>query len=437
MEFHTRDNVDGDVSGPTGLWNDGDQLLLWFDNLRLVDQNGGGVIRWNADGSAAKYYIYFDVLTHEGHPQPALATLGAATLTGAPGSPEAGGYYHLISGATPAGSLSVWAAPPVEKILKTNTAPVASASLRIQAAKDEFEPFQLVVRSSSLQNLNVSISNFTKGSDTIPAAQVTLHRVDYVPLTQLSDHFGRLGDWPDPLYPVAMGGSVTFPANTNQPLWFTVHVPRTAAAGVYNATVTIGTATIPVQLEVWNFALPQQIHLAGEWGFGWSDVVERYKGTIGGSVQPCYWTLVDALYEDFANHRLTPKGVGWPAGLNYPGGVEYNCNGVLSPDAWGDWDFHTLAQKYLSGSELDNGVGFPSFLIRGPYDNSPPDSRRPSFCNEDRGIDPPGNAAYNTKWFQYWTAVSNYVGSTADYANKGYYHIVNEPQILSDYTIVA
>ena len=408
-------------------------MTLWFDNLRLVDQDAG-VIKWQADGSTAKYYVYFDTLAHEGHPQPRLASLGAATLTGTAGDPEAGGYLHQIDGAN-TGSLSVWAAPPVEKILKTHAAPVASAPLRIQAAQDEFEPFQLVVRSPSAQSLAVSISDFTTGSDTIPAADVTLHRVDYVPLTQLSDHFGRLGDWPDPLYPLAMGSSVTFPADTNQPLWFTVHVPRDAAPGVYEATVTIGGATIPVELEVWNFALPQEMHLAGEWGFDWSDIVEEYKGTIGGGVQPCYWDLVDALYEDFADHRLTPKGVGWPAGLNF----DYDCDtGILDPDNGGDiWYFESTAQKYLRGDELDNGVGFPSFLIKGPDSNWPPDSRPSSFCGESRGTDPPGNSVYNTRWFQYWTAVSDYLSSNPDYAAKGYYHIVNEPQTFEHYDIVA
>ncbi|RPI21274.1 MAG: DUF4091 domain-containing protein, partial [Chloroflexota bacterium] len=176
----------------------------------------------------------------------------------------------------------------------------------------------------------------------------------------------------------------------------------------------------------------------GEWGFGWSSVVEAYKGTIGGSVQACYWDLVDSLYEDFADHRLTPKGVGWPAGLNYPGGVEYDCaTGALSPDSDGDWDFHTLAQKYLQGGALDNGAGFPTFLLRGPNSNWPPDSRPSSFCEQDRGADPPGSSVYNAKWFQYWAAVSSYLGSTDDYASKGYYHIVNEPQTFEDYDIVA
>lgn len=433
MEFHTRDNET--VNGNSGLWDDGDVLILWFDNLRLVDQDQG-TVKWAADGRTTTYYVYFDTLSHEGHPQPALTSLGAADITAAAAAPEAGGYFHRIAGADGNG-LDVWTAPAIEKIFKTQVTPTASAPLQIKAARDEFEPFQLIVRASAAQNLVVGISDFTGSGGTIPASQVTLHRVDYVPVSRLSDHFGRIGDWPDPLYPLVMGTAVTFPAGSNQPLWFTVHVPRDAAPGIYTATVSIGSATLPVTLEVWSFALPATIHLAGEWGFGWSSVVERYKGTVGGSVQPCYWNLVDALYEDFADHRLTPKGVGWPAGLNYPGGVEYDCNGTLSPDAWGDWDFETLAQKYLRGTELDNGTGFPSFLIKGPSDNWPPASRPSSFCGQSRGSDPPGNSAYNAKWFQYWTAVSDYLADNPDYAAKGYYHIVNEPQSFADYDIVA
>ncbi len=433
MEFHTRDN--DTVSGNSGLWDDGDQLTLWFDDLRLVDQDTG-TIRWTADGTTNSYYIYFDVLDHEGHPPPQLADLGAASIAATANAPEAGGYLHLMTGAS-TGGLDVWTAPVVEKVLQTVAAPVATAPLLIHAARDEFEPFQLVVRSDSLQSLPVSISNFSSGANTIPSTAVTLHRLDYVPITRLSDHFGRVGMWPDPLYPVAMGGSVTFPAALNQPLWFTVHVPWDAEPGIYQATVTVGSATIPVELEVWDFTMPGEIHLAGEWGFGWSTVVEQYKGTITGAVQPCYWDLVDALYEDFADHRLTPKGVGWPAGLNYPGGVDYDCAGGLDPYSWGVWGFHSTAGKYLDGNQLDNGSGFPSFLIRGPSSNWPPDSRPSSFCGASRGTDPPGNTAYNDLWFEYWEAVSDYLGATSDYAAKGTYHIVNEPRTFADYDIVA
>ena len=433
MEFHTRDNIDGDTGGPNGWWDDGDVLTLWFDNLRLVDQDGGAV-RWQTLPGVTKYYIYFDVLAHEGHPQPTLnAGLGAATVSGTVGAPEAGGYYHQITGAM-TGSLQVWAAPSVEKVLKTMAVPVANRTLRIAAARGEFEPFQIVVKAPLAQTLAVSVSAFSKGGDTIPAP--TIHSVDYVNITTAGDHFDRLGLWPDPLWPLNNGESVSFPANQNQPLWLTVQVPWNAAPGVYQATITVGSASIPVQLEVWNFSLPRQIHLMSEWGFDWSDVVETYRGTVGGSVQSCYWDVVEALKQDFANHRLIPKGVAWPAGLNYPGGVEYDCSGHLDPNAWGVWGFGSLGGKYIHGEDgFNGGYGFPSFLALGPRDNWPPDSLPYSFCSVSRsGV--LGSAEFQAKWKQYLTAVDNYIVS-AGYDQAAYYHIVNEPQTYADYTIVG
>ncbi|MEE8390327.1 MAG: glycoside hydrolase domain-containing protein [Anaerolineae bacterium] len=431
-EFHTRDDVDGDVSGPNGFWDDGDVLTLWFDNMRLVDQDSGS-IKWNADGSTTKYYVYFDVLTHEGHSQPTLDEgLGSATLTGTPGTPEAGGYYHQITGATLSG-LQIWAAPTVEKVLKTMAVPVASDSLRIAAARGEFEPFQIVVQAPSAQSLNVSVSDFVKSSDVI--TDVTVHRVDYVNLTTFGDHFDRPGWWPDPLWPLDSGDAVSFPANENQPLWFTVRVPWDAAPGVYQATVTVGSASVPVELEVWNFSLPREIHLDSEWGFDWSSIVEDvYQGTAGD--WNCYWEMVEAFKQDFYNHRLIPKGVAWPAGLNYPGGVAYDCNGNLDPDAGGDWDFATIGGKYIHSEDgFNDGYGFPVFLSHGPTENDPAESLPYDFCGEPRsGV--LGSAAFQAKWTQYLSAVDAYIVSDG-YDDAAYYHIVNEPQTLGDYTIVG
>jgi hypothetical protein len=432
MEFHTRDNET--VNGNSGLWDDGDVLTLWFDNLRLVDQDSGA-IRWQTLPGGSRYYVYFDVLTHEGHPQSALdESLGAATLTGSIAAAEAGGYYHQIAGATGLGGLQMWSAPTVEKVLRTMAAPVASAPLRFAAARGEFEPFQIVVRSPTAQLLTVSVSDFTRGGATIPAP--TLHRVDYVNITTAGDHFDRLGLWPDPLWPLDNPDDVSFPANENQPLWFTVQVPWDAAPGVYRATVTVGSASIPVELEVWNFSLPREMHLMSEWGFGWSSIVEQYRGTIGGSVQACYWDLVEAFKQDFINHRLIPKGVAWPAGLNYPGGVAYNCNGNLDPDGWGDWDFATIGGRYIQGEGgFNDGYGFPAFLSHGPTSNWPPDSLPYSFCGESRsGV--LGSAAFQAKWTQYLSALDAYIVSDA-YDDAAYYHIVNEPQTFDDYTIVG
>ena len=433
MEFHTRDNRDGDTSGPNGWWDDGDVLSLWFDNLRLVDQDGGE-IRWRSAPGVSRYHIYFDVLAHEGHPPPVLDdALGAATLSGAVSAPEAGGYYHRVAGAT-TGGLQAWAAPTVEQVLRTMAVPVVSQPLRIAAARGEFEPFQVVIRAPSAQTMSVNVSAFSKGTDALPPP--TIHRVDYVNITTAGDAYDRFGPWPDPLWPLDNGGSVSFPANQNQPLWFTVQVPWDAAAGIYRATVSVGSASIPVELEVWDFALPRRIHLLSEWGFDWSDVVETYRGTVGGSVQGCYWTVVDALKQDFINHRLIPKGVAWPAGLNYPGGIEYDCNGHLDADAWGVWDFATLGGKYIHGQDgFNGGYGFPAFLDFGPRSNWPPDSLPYSFCGVARsGV--LGSSQYQAQWKQYLAALDSYIVA-AGYDGAGYYHIVNEPQTRADYTIVG
>ncbi|MCP4535734.1 MAG: DUF4091 domain-containing protein [Chloroflexi bacterium] len=430
MEFHTRDNET--VNGNGGLWDTGDVLTLWFDNMRLVDQDNG-TLRWQTESGITKYYVYFDVLTHEGHPQPTLDEgLGAATLTGSAGSPEAGGYYHQIAGAS-TGGLDVWAAPTVEKIVKTMVAPVDSRPLRISAARGEFEPFQIVIQSSTTQSLNVSVSDFSKGGDVISG--VTIHRVDYVNVTTAGDHFDRLGWWPDPLWPLDDGDTVSFSASENQPLWFTIRVSWDASPGIYQGTVTVGGSSIPVELEVWNFSLPREIHLDSEWGFGWSSIVQSvYQGTAGD--WDCYWEMVEAFKQDFYNHRLIPKGVAWPAGLNYPGGVDYDCDGNLDPDAWGDWDFATIGGKYIHGEDgFNDGYGFPTFLSHGPTSNWPPDSLPYSFCDVSRS-GTLGSAAYQAKWTQYLSAVDDYIVSDG-YDDAAYYHIVNEPQTFEDYTIVG
>jgi len=64
-----------------GFYDEGDVLDLWLDNLRLVDQDGGGEIRWEAEDDVDAYYIYFDTLTHEGHPLPDLREETSVLLT--------------------------------------------------------------------------------------------------------------------------------------------------------------------------------------------------------------------------------------------------------------------------------------------------------------------------------------------------------------------
>ena len=435
MEFHTRDNDSLGVGrAPSGLWDDGDVLTLWFDNMRLLDQDQGS-IRWQTLPGVSVYYLYFDTLLHEGHPLPQLELdLGPATLTGTLGPPETGGYFHQITGLVAGENLQIWTAPTIEKIQQNMVQPVVSKKLGISAARGEFEAFQIIIQSPTTASLPVDASDFTMNGAIIPTPAI--HRVEYVNITTAGDHFDRFGPWPDPLFPIEQGDLVTFLAGVNQSIWFTIQVPWDAPAGIYTGTVMVGSTTVPVEIQVWDFSLPTQIHLPSEWGFSWSSIMEIYRATINGSVQPCYWDVVNAFKQDFIDHRLIPKGVAWPAGLNTPGGIEYDCDTqILYPDSWGDWDFATLGGKYIHGESGFNwGVGYPEFLAFGPSSNSPPDSLPAFFCGVSRsGV--LGTSDYQHHWTGYLHALDTYIVSD-DYQGA-YYHIVNEPQTLDDYDIVG
>jgi hypothetical protein len=289
-----------------GFYDEGDVLDLWLDNLRLVDQDGGGEIRWEAEDDVDAYYIYFDTLTHEGHPLPDLREVGTATVSSTMGTAEAGGYLHQIADAE-TGDLSIWTAPIEEKLFRTNAAPVSFQPLKIYAARGELEAFQIVVNSPSSTSLTVGISELVhEGGGVIPASLIDLFCVDYVNITKISDYYGRLGPWPDPLYPVSFGDPIDFPAGENQPLWFRVRVPFGARAGTYSGEISIGPATVPISLEVWDFYLSEGLYSDVYFEFDWGTVLEAYGGMSDGQKNNCWDKLEDAIFATFSDYHITP-----------------------------------------------------------------------------------------------------------------------------------
>lgn len=303
-----------------GNYEPGDQVSLWLDDFRLVDQDGPGEIQWVAEPGIDRYYIYFDTLNHTGHPNPDLTTLSdvQSGLT-VSGEAESGGYFHQISGVNST-SLSIWHAPIEEKILRSQTAPITQKPLIVTAARGETEPFQLIIRSEMDTNLNISVSDLIKGSHTIPAGQIDIFRVDYIELTQLSDSFGRLTDWPDPLIPIVSGTGVSLTAGKDQPIWFRIKVPPSMPSGDYSGLITIGSAAVPFTLKVWDIYLPSTAKLPMQIGFDWETVLEAYGGTENGVPQPCYDVLTNAIASTLAEYHLSPL----PEGSDKPDGLVYS-----------------------------------------------------------------------------------------------------------------
>ena len=360
---------------------------------------------------------------------------GATAGAGGNSNPTNGGA-STCSNCTPTGAMTyvlpspagavVWTTPTLDKILReaappTNTGP----SIALSAAKNEFEPFQIAIRADAQSTATIQLSAFSGPSSAITRTEI--RRVDYVTIQQPSDASGiPSSSIPDPLRSVQFGASESLPAAQNQPYWITVYVPPNAAAGDYTATlsVAIGGAKqdIPVVLHVYDFVLPTQIGFDGNWNASFE--------ALGGSAS---LSAVQNLKDFFFEHRLVPSSVAWPAGLNYNGGISYDCSSGQFTEEANDYDFSRLGPKYINGTGW-NSVGFPSFEIMQMVDNSTP--RPQTFCGVDRGSDHRGTAAYNAAWSKLLTAIDNYLVSHS-WTGKGYYYVQNEPQNQADYDIAA
>ena len=325
---------------------------------------------------------------------------------------------------SPAGAV-LWTTTPMDKVLREAAPPTNSGDgIDVRAAKNEYEPFQIVIHADAAATAHLTISAFT-GPGAIGAPEI--RRVGYVSIAQPSDPGGiPSGQIPDPLDPTTFGADESVPAGQNQPFWLTVHVPSDAAAGDYTATLTVDVggskSDVPIRLHVFDFALPDAISFDGNWNTSFE--------ALGGSES---LEKVRALKDFFFDHRLVPSSVAWPAGLNYTGGITYDCATHSFQEENNPYDFSQLGPEYIDGKGW-NGVGFPSFEIMQFVDNSTP---RPSeFCGVPRGDSHYGTDAYNAEWKKLLAAIEAYLVAHG-WTNKGYYYVQNEPQGPEDYDVAA
>ncbi|MBL8096006.1 MAG: DUF4091 domain-containing protein [Anaerolineales bacterium] len=372
--------------------------------------------------------------------RPGLTTLDPALASTADTEPTT---YRLTQSTA---SLHVWTTPPSERVFKDAPVPTATDSeVRVYAARNEFEPFQVVVKPTTSQNVTVSIDAIGAG------ITAEVYQVQYVTITQVSDSLGRLGPYPDPLWPLANGATVALTAGENTAFWFSVSVPTGAPAGDYITQVHIGAVSIPVRLHVFNFTIPAQLHVASQMNFSYQSILSKYGVTGTGAA---YWSYVDAIKQYFIDHRLTPTSVLWPGGLTGGGTfaspfIDYDCGAHTLSDPYGIWGFEDLADRYLAGSGLlggqfttafNGGTGFSTFTASSFSSNDSSIDQRPAtFCGQTRSAgDWLANptSAYNQAWFAYLTAQQSYLSSQG-YLAEAINYFANEPQDQADYNAVA
>jgi Glycoside hydrolase 123, catalytic domain/Glycoside hydrolase 123 N-terminal domain len=213
-------------------------------------------------------------------------------------------YGHLVQGGPPC---AVWWAEGAYKVMKDDPVPGAKDGvIRIAAARNEYEPFLVVLRPDvRLDAVRVAAGPLAgeKGGTIVPA-DISICHVEYVKVTTPTDNLGKAGWWPDPLPPY--DGPFPAPAGENHPLWITVRVPKDAQPGLYRGEIAVSaegwSCAIPIELRVHSFALPERSSVRSSFGLPAGDIKAYHNLETREELE----RVVDLYHQNMREHRVAP-----------------------------------------------------------------------------------------------------------------------------------
>jgi hypothetical protein len=255
------------------------------------------------------------------------------------------------------------------------------SKVRLFAAANEIVAFQLILEADAAgaSSVNVTVSDLTNGATVIRGSHPLLPPNDYLGLgvELFTEHYfdistpswdsdcgglgwsgdakpGITGMIPDALVPFAAaqgkgGAPFDIGASLNQGVWVDVYIPHDAPAGLYTGTISVSVqgvsaAEIPLEVEVLNFALPDENHYKTMVFYSKDTLIERH--TTGWCTAEM-WDMMLAYNRMAHRHRLELIGCG-----NFD--EADNLKGTLTGDAF------TAADNY-DGPGV--GVGNSLFSI--------------------------------------------------------------------------
>ncbi len=184
--------------------------------------------------------------------------------------------------------------------------------IRVDLARNEFESAQLVVEAPADRQLNdvsVTITPLTRDTDPKdiwPSREISLWEVGQVETYNLWPPHQSLGWLPDPLRP--LGKPFVVPAGHRYAILVRFHARPELVAGTYRGKVTVSAAgmplaRLPVEVTVWNFALPVQQHFTLSIPIWGGQMDKMYPGSQTPERRRAY---LDMLYD----HRVAPFPLG-------------------------------------------------------------------------------------------------------------------------------
>ncbi len=237
-------------------------------------------------------------------------------------------YGKTLPGTTK--RVGLWWASSGWKISQTRALPKQTgAAVKIQAAKNEAEAAQFVVRPAKDLHGFIATSEALTGPNgtAIPAENVDVLRVRYVPVALPTDAVGTAAPWPDPLPPFQ--GPIKLAADKNQPLWVRVRVPKYAPAGLYKGAIRLTAegyaAQVPLEVTVFDFVLPDRMTCTTAFGMSPGNIY-RYHGLSDPAQKR---EALDRYLANYSAHHISPYNpaplddikVTWPGLEQRPGSL--------------------------------------------------------------------------------------------------------------------
>ena len=207
-------------------------------------------------------------------------------------------------------NLQVWANSNIERIMEKDhplsDIPAENPVYTICGAKAERESFQIALRNSGkkeLKNISVSLK-----CEALKDIEMTWNVLEYITTTRPSLGMSVIGRWPEVL---DTARSFAIAPEQTRSVWAELKIPRTAAAGVYDASAEISqdnkvVAVIPLKIRIFDFELPKVPSLRTDTGRFYGNylkMAQRYgfKGTQK--------ELLEQLNLSILEHRMSPRGL--------------------------------------------------------------------------------------------------------------------------------
>ncbi len=296
-------------------------------------------------------------------------------------------------------SMSVWFSPAIEKVGKDE--PIPDCTLEyfpLEIARNEYEAFQIVITpKTTLSSLKVNFSNgTTKDGYTLPAEQFKAFEVGYVPIETVSDYYGDLKPYPDPIIPIK--DMINVSVEGNIVIWARLYVGKGQPPGIYEGKIQISSIglniEVPYKVQVLNYVLPP--YTSTETAYGVSPDYS-WHGTLTDEQKR---EVFDLYMKTCMEYRISP----YTPHAFAP--IKWTFEGT-PPEAVLDFtEFDKAMEKYL------NQYNFNAFNIGG----------LPSELN--------GEPMYSKEYIRIFTSIYSQVQEhlrEKGWLHKAYWYWVDEP----------